>query len=96
MSPQINRRVTIVMYHFVRDLKHSRYPEIKGLSIEEFSGQIAYIRQYYNVIGVPDLLAALGSAEQSLPPRALLLTFDDGYRDHFDNVLPLLAGHGVT
>lgn len=84
------------MYHFVRDLKHSRFPEIKGLSLEEFKGQIAYIRRYYHVIGVPELLAALGSAEQSLPPRALLLTFDDGYRDHFDNVLPVLLENGMT
>jgi len=96
MNPQINRRATIVMYHFVRDLKGSRYPDIKGLSLEEFSGQIDYIRRHYNVIGVPELLAALESAERSLPPRALLLTFDDGYRDHFDNVLPLLVEQGVT
>ena len=96
MSLQTNRRVTIVMYHFVRDLKHSRYPDIKGLSLEEFRGQIEYIHRYYNVIGVPELLAALESPDQALPPRALLLTFDDGYRDHFDNVLPLLAGHGLT
>lgn len=96
MSLQTTRLVTIVMYHFVRDLKHSRYPDIKGLSLEEFSGQIEYIRRYYNVIGVPELLAALGSPEQALPPRALLLTFDDGYRDHCDNVLPILVEHGLT
>ncbi len=96
MSAQPNRRVTIIMYHFVRDLKHSRFPDIKGLSLEEFKGQVAYIRQYYHVIGVPELLAALESPEQSLPPRALLLTFDDGYRDHFDNVLPILLENGMT
>ncbi len=57
----MNRRVTIVMYHFVRELKRSRFPDIKGLSIEEFRGQIEYIRRHYSVVGVPDLLAALGS-----------------------------------
>jgi peptidoglycan/xylan/chitin deacetylase (PgdA/CDA1 family) len=30
-----------------------------------------------------------------LPPRALLLTFDDGYRDHFDHVLPILAENSL-
>ncbi len=49
------------MYHFVRDLKHSRYPEIKGLSLEEFAGQIAYVRRHYNVIGWGELLDALGT-----------------------------------
>jgi peptidoglycan/xylan/chitin deacetylase (PgdA/CDA1 family) len=96
MNSQPNRQVTIVMYHFVRDLKHSRYPEIKGLSLEEFKGQIAYIRRYYNVIRVPELLAVLESPDQSLPPRAVLLTFDDGYRDHFENVLPILVENGMT
>ena len=28
-----NYKVTIVMYHYVRDLKYSRYPDIKGLDI---------------------------------------------------------------
>lgn len=89
-------RVTIVMYHFVRDLKAARFSEIKGLSLEEFSGQIGYIQRYYTVIGWADLLAALRAPERPLPPRALLLTFDDGYRDHFNHVLPILAEKGLT
>jgi peptidoglycan/xylan/chitin deacetylase (PgdA/CDA1 family) len=96
MSPQAHRQVTIIMYHFVRDLKHSRYPDIKGLSIEDFSGQVAYIRRYYTVIGLDELLAVLDAPDRALPPRALLLTFDDGYRDHFDNVLPILVENGMT
>jgi peptidoglycan/xylan/chitin deacetylase (PgdA/CDA1 family) len=96
MSLQANRHVSIVMYHFVRDLRQSRFPEIKGLSIEEFRGQIEYIRRYYNVIDVSELISAFRSADTRLPPRALLLTFDDGYRDHFDHVLPILAKNGLT
>ena len=78
----------VVMYHFVRDLRGQRFPEIKGLTVEEFRGQVRYIRRHYNVIGWTELLAALAVADRPLPPRALLLTFDDGYRDHFDNVFP--------
>jgi peptidoglycan/xylan/chitin deacetylase (PgdA/CDA1 family) len=96
MNQRPERQVTIIMYHFVRDLIHSQYPEIKGLSVEEFRGQLEYIQRYYNVVGVPDLLAALEAPDVSLPPRALLLTFDDGYRDHFENVFPILLEHRVT
>ncbi len=82
--------VTIVMYHYVRPLKGARYPEIKGLSVEDFREQIAYIKRHYNVIGAEQLMDA-AEGDGSLPPRSLLLTFDDGYADHFSWVLPVLS-----
>ncbi len=90
------RRLTVVMYHFVRDLAHSKYPEIKGLSTEEFRGQVEYVRRHFTPIGVADLLSALRTPDGALPPRAILLTFDDGYRDHFDTVLPILAENDLS
>lgn len=30
-----------------------------------------------------------------LPPKAIVLTFDDGTEDHFDRVLPALRAHGM-
>ena len=90
------RRLTVVMYHFVRDLAHSKYPEIKGLSKEEFRGQVEYVRRHFTPIGVADLLSALRTPDGALPPRAILLTFDDGYRDHFDTVLPILVENDLS
>ena len=37
--------VTIVMYHYVRDLERTRYPEIKGLDAKKFRGQLMHIRR---------------------------------------------------
>jgi len=81
--------LTIVMYHYVRDLRHSRYPEIKGLSKNGFEGQIQYIKRHYNVISGRTLIAAIVEGAP-LPPRPLMLTFDDGYIDHFTEVFPVL------
>lgn len=81
--------LTIVMYHYVRDLQHSRYPEIKGLSKGDFEEQIRYIKKHYNVISGPELMDAI-SEGALLPPRPLILTFDDGYIDHFTEVFPVL------
>lgn len=81
--------LTIVMYHYVRDLRRSRYPQIKGLSTEQFREQIDYISKHYHVISGGDLLNAVID-QAPLPPRALLLTFDDGYIDHFTQVFPIL------
>ena len=71
------------MYHFVRDLKHSRYPEIKGLESSDFIEQLEYIRRFYTVISMEELIAAASLGGNELPTNALLLTFDDGYADHF-------------
>ena len=81
--------LTIVMYHYVRDLAHSRYPDIKGLDLERFKGQIQYIKRHYHVISGPDLMNCIIEGAP-LPARPLLLTFDDAYSDHFTDVFPIL------
>jgi peptidoglycan/xylan/chitin deacetylase (PgdA/CDA1 family) len=86
----MNRHVTIVMYHYVRDLERSQFPAIKGLSLERFRRQLDYVQACYTPIAAEDLLEALASSRKDLPPNAILLTFDDGYSDHFANVFPLL------
>jgi len=84
-------KLSIIMYHYVRELHYSRYPEIKGLETDHFREQITYIKKHYNVISGANLLAAAeADALRNLPPRALLLTFDDGYVDHFTQVFPVL------
>jgi len=88
------RQVSIVVYHYVRELKHSRYPEIKGLSIELFKEQLKYIMKYYHIISMEELIASVKSGHQ-LPRNALLLTFDDAYIDHFIYVFPILDELGV-
>jgi peptidoglycan/xylan/chitin deacetylase (PgdA/CDA1 family) len=85
-------KLTIVMYHYVRDLRWSRFPALKGLATDQFRQQIAYINEHYSVISGDELLAAAeAGAWNALPRSALLLTFDDGYADHFTQVFPILA-----
>jgi len=91
----MKRPVTIVMYHYVRDLSRSRFPAVKGLTIERFCQQLDYIQDHYTPIAADDLLEALSSHEKDLPPNPILLTFDDGYSDHFTNVFPILEARGI-
>ena len=85
----ITKDLTVVMYHYVRDLKNSRYPLIKGLDIELFKEQIAYLDNNYNFVSVEQVIAAYNQ-EEKLPSKAILLTFDDAYIDHFTYVFPIL------
>jgi len=77
------------MYHYVRDLKRSNYPKIKGLDIKLFNEQLRYIKKYYRIVKMEDLIETIDS-QKKLPDNALLLTFDDGYADHFKFVFPIL------
>ena len=85
----MNSVITIVMYHYVRNFRHSRHPEIKGLDKDDFEKQIQYIKKHYNVISAPELMDAIVEGAP-LPSNPLLLTFDDGYIDHFTEVFPIL------
>ena len=111
--------LSIVMYHYVRDLKNSRYPRIKGFDISEFKSQIEFFKSNYNIITMEQLISAItpppskslsnsiNSLESShttncsaidsskLPKNPLLLTFDDGYIDHYTNVFPILKEHKI-
>lgn len=83
------------MYHYVRDLKRSRFPAIKGLSLDRFCRQLDFIQARYTPILPEELVEASEFPQKELPPNAILLTFDDGYSDHFANVFPLLDARGI-
>ena len=88
--------VTIVMYHYVRDLKNSRYPNIKGLDIKKFKKQIKFFKENYNFVRIEDLIEYYKNPkEKELPEKAILLTFDDGYKDHYTYVLPVLLENNI-
>lgn len=90
----INNNLTVVMYHYVRDLKNSRFPSIKGLDVELFKEQISYLQKHYNIVNMEDVKTSVYE-DRSLPERSVLLTFDDGYSDHFMNVYPILLNKGL-
>jgi peptidoglycan/xylan/chitin deacetylase (PgdA/CDA1 family) len=90
----MNRHIEIVMYHYVRDLARSRYPEIKGRTVEEFRGQIDWLRAHTTIVSAEAVLDAVADGTP-LPPRACLLTFDDAFVDHYDVVYPILKDLGL-
>jgi len=83
------------MYHYVRELAHSPYPRIKGRTVEAFEEQLEYIAKHYTFITIAQLLSSLSDPDSSLPSNAVVLTFDDGYLDHYTNVFPILESKGI-
>tara|TARA_B110000008_G_C16977428_1_gene566509 strand:+ start:2852 stop:3835 length:984 start_codon:yes stop_codon:yes gene_type:complete len=85
----VMNNLTIVMYHYVRDLKNSKYPRIKGLDINLFVEQINYLRKHYNIISIEEVIYSIDN-QSKLPNKSAILTFDDAYSDHYKNVFPIL------
>lgn len=82
-------QVSVVMYHYVRPIKNSKYPNIKGLEVELFRKQLEYFQDNYCVVTMEQVIDSI-EKHTILPPNAMLLTFDDGYKDHYQYVFPLL------
>src|SRR6267378_324897 len=62
----------IIMYHYVRPLKQSKYPEIKGLELEGFLRQIEYLNNNFNFITAERLLDCIYK-KIGVPEKAVLL-----------------------
>lgn len=82
------------MYHYTRDLNHSRYPEIKGLAYDLFEEQLQFFAKNFHVVTMESIIDAVNNGTE-LPDNSVLLTFDDGYIDNFTVAMPLLKKYGM-
>ncbi len=87
---QIDGELTTVMYHYVRQIKNSNYPNLKGLEFDGFKRQLDFLSSNYEVISADQLIGYVTGEVNDFPKNACLLTFDDGYKDHIEYVLPEL------
>jgi peptidoglycan/xylan/chitin deacetylase (PgdA/CDA1 family) len=70
------------------------YPSPPGAGTRGFARQLRRLQQLATVVPLEDALEDL-AAGQRLPPRAVAITFDDGYRDNLDVAVPLLEDFGL-
>lgn len=63
---------------------------------ETFAAQMEFLaRNNYNVIRLADLPDFL-SGKRALPPRAVVITFDDGHVSSYQHAYPILRKHGFA
>ncbi len=88
-------RIYPIMYHFIHDKSIIKNIRFNSLKIKEFSKQISYLKKKTNIIGLDDLEDIITN-KKILNKPSTLLTFDDGYKDHYDIVLPILVKNKIT
>jgi peptidoglycan/xylan/chitin deacetylase (PgdA/CDA1 family) len=69
-------------------------PDLVSASVAVFQRQVQHLVRFYDPIGADEVLAAL-AREHVLPRRAVLVTFDDGYRDFLELAWPVLKREHV-
>src|ERR1700760_3889187 len=90
LPPEDERPLRVLMYHKVNDIPDNP----TTVPVARFDEQLGRLKELgYNVVGLDAVLDhyTLG---KPLPEKAVLITFDDGYRDTLENALPVLQGHG--
>lgn len=88
--------VPILMYHYIRLRPGSDDPLGQRLSVDPatFQAQMHWLAQHgFTPITLSEL-AALRAGLTPAPPHPIVLTFDDGYRDFYQNAFPILRAHG--
>ena len=82
------------MYHYVRPLKETKFSELKALEFSDFESQLDYLAENYNFVTPSQVIETIYETNE-LPKNAVLLTFDDGYKDHYNYVFPTLKSRGI-
>jgi peptidoglycan/xylan/chitin deacetylase (PgdA/CDA1 family)/GT2 family glycosyltransferase/SAM-dependent methyltransferase len=81
----------ILLYHRVTTKSHD--PFRLCIPPTRFRDQMQFLKEHCNLISLTDFIDAMKSA--SLPPRAVAITFDDGYLDNLTTASPILTDIGV-
>jgi peptidoglycan/xylan/chitin deacetylase (PgdA/CDA1 family) len=91
-------RVPILMYHHIADPPPGADAIRIDLSVNPgiFTKQLRYLKsQGYNTITLNDLALHLTMGKE-LPPKPIILTFDDGYADAYTHAFPILQRFGYV
>jgi peptidoglycan/xylan/chitin deacetylase (PgdA/CDA1 family) len=90
LAPARRGGLRVLMYHRIGD-----YPARDSVAVADLDRQVGWLKaRGHSFVGFSDLLAHRAHGTP-LPDRPVLLTFDDGTRDHFEHLLPVLQRHQV-
>jgi peptidoglycan/xylan/chitin deacetylase (PgdA/CDA1 family) len=86
----------VLTYHRVDELdrRPALFPGMISATPEAFDQQMGYLALNYHVISLAELLDAYQTATP-LPPRSVLVTFDDAYLDFAEHAWPTMKRYGL-
>lgn len=85
------KRLSVLIFHRVLPEPDPLLPD--EMDAARFDALLGMLVRRFNVLPMEEALS--GWRTGNLPPRALAITFDDGYADNFTIACPILVRHGV-
>jgi peptidoglycan/xylan/chitin deacetylase (PgdA/CDA1 family) len=85
-------RLSILIFHRILPAPDPLLPEEPDVA--RFDRVMGWVAGWFNVLPLNEAVAALRTG--TLPPRAAVITFDDGYANACSQALPVLQRHGLT
>ncbi len=79
----------VLMYHRINAIN-----EMKDMTVspKNFRRQMEYVRSFYNVLSLRDIVARRGTVSDE---DAIAVTFDDGFRDNYTQALSILKEYNI-
>jgi len=91
-------KVPILMYHYISTPPDDadKYRTDLSVTPDDFRKQMAYLAENgFQTIDFYDLSLAITN-KRELPPKPVIITLDDGYRDNYENAFPVLQEYGLN
>ena len=83
-----------VNFHYIRESFDAPFPSIFGVTPKEFSDQLDILGKSAQFISSNDICEII-EGTKPLPPKAVIITFDDGFKEQYDLAWPILKEKGI-
>ena len=90
IKKQRKPKFEILRYHRVND---ENDPIFGAVPVKIFQKQMEILANHFNVLPLEELVER--TLRRDVPPAAVAITFDDGYRDNYENSFPILKRLGL-
>lgn len=84
--------ILILAYHRINDFKN----DVLDMAVtpRNFEAQIKHFLRHYHILSLDEAVRTLKEKDK-IPRNAVVLTFDDGYKDNFDVLFPIVKKYNA-
>lgn len=89
----VKSQVAILMYHRIEPERNSYFFPY-SITVSDFENQLNYLVKHYSILSLNELVDHIYE-QTPLPKKAVVLTFDDGYKDNYTYAYPILKKYNM-